>query len=126
MKVKIYSFGFKYNDMPKANLVLDCRDLPNPYYVEGLKDKSGLDEEVRDYIFSHESAQKVFSQMLDLVKTLVKLAEDNDKEEFSIAFGCTGGQHRSVSFAEVMSVCLMQLSYGVEVHHLEEATFCVK
>jgi UPF0042 nucleotide-binding protein len=100
--VTILSFGFK-NGMPgDADLVFDVRFLPNPYYIEELKHKSGLDQEVQDYVMQFDVSKVFLEKLLDMVRFLVPNYVEEGKSQLVIAIGCTGGRHRSVTFAEAL------------------------
>ena len=99
-EITLMSFGF-YHGLPvDANTVLDVRGLPNPFWVEELKNRTGLDAEVRDYVFSTEEAEGYYRSALDLIRRRVAFHEAYKsplKQPLVIAVGCTGGRHRSVS-----------------------------
>lgn len=98
--VNIQSFGFKYGMPLDSDLVFDVRFLTNPFYIEELRPKSGLDKEVRDYVFSDPFAIKYYENMRELVKTAIEGYQKEGRLVVNISIGCTGGQHRSVSYVE--------------------------
>lgn len=100
MSVKVMSFGFKYGMCREADLVFDVRCLPNPFYIPELKKKTGLDSCVRDYVMSFDSSKELDKKLKDLIDFLIPLYRHEGKTSLVIAFGCTGGKHRSVTFAE--------------------------
>lgn len=100
--VNVMSFGFKYGMPLDADLVFDVRFLPNPYYVEGLKQHSGLDADVRDYIFSYEQSGAFMDKLTELIEFLLPQYIEEGKYSLTIAIGCTGGRHRSVAIASVL------------------------
>ncbi len=102
MVVKVMSFGFKYGSSREADLVFDVRCLPNPFYIEDLKFKTGLDACVRDYVLQFEQATELVQKLEDLLDFLIPLYRQEGKTQLVIAFGCTGGKHRSVTFAETI------------------------
>ena len=102
MLVNCMSFGFKYGIPKEADLVFDVRCLPNPFYVPELKQLTGLDQPVREYVLRWEQAQKFASKLLDLVDYLLPLYQQEGKTQLTIAMGCTGGHHRSVVFAQLL------------------------
>ncbi len=102
MKITLTSFGRKYG-IVDADIVLDVRCLENPFWVEELKPKSGLDTEVQEYIFSNPDSMKYFQLLSELLKLQIKLALARSCEQISIAVGCTGGRHRSVAVAEFLA-----------------------
>lgn len=107
-QVQCMSFGFKYGIPGDADIVYDMRCLPNPFYVPELKTKTGLDKEVYDYVMSFPESQEVLRRLTDLIDYSLPLYLKEGKGEIVVAFGCTGGQHRSVTFAEAV------------YHHLKE------
>ncbi len=100
LHVTITSFGFKYGQAEPVDTMFDVRFLDNPYFVPELKDKSGLEAEVRDYIFSHTTAKTMLDKMEDMLRFLLPLYYREGKHYFRLGVGCTGGRHRSVCFAE--------------------------
>lgn len=103
LRVQCMSFGFKYGLPSDADLIFDVRCLPNPFYVPELKSKTGLDEAVSDYVMQFEQSQELLHKLTDLIDYTLPLYQEEGKSELVIAFGCTGGKHRSVTFAEGMS-----------------------
>lgn len=102
MNVHIQSFGFKYGLPIDADLVFDLRFIPNPYYVEDLKNKTGLDKEVKDYIMKEELSKDFKEKLFAFVEFLIPQYIAEGKKHLTIAMGCSGGQHRSVVFAELL------------------------
>jgi UPF0042 nucleotide-binding protein len=97
------SFGFK-NGMPReADLVFDVRCLPNPHYVPELKPKTGREKAVQDYVMDSDDSRMMMQKVQDMVASFLPLYQKEGKTQLTIAFGCTGGKHRSVTFAEAMS-----------------------
>ena len=117
MLITCTSFGFKYGIPSDADLVFDVRCLPNPFYVPSLKNKTGLDQEVRDYVFSHEEARQLYRKIEDLLEFTIPLYEKEGKRQLVVAFGCTGGKHRSVSFAWRAAQALKAREENVFVSH---------
>lgn len=101
MIVSCMSFGFKYGVPGEADLVFDVRCLPNPFYVPELKHKTGLDKEVRDYVMDSEQSELFEKKVYDMVDFLLPLYLREGKSRLVIAFGCTGGKHRSITFAHL-------------------------
>lgn len=99
MDIRVMSFGFKYGVPIDADLVFDVRCLPNPFYHADLKEKTGLNVEVRDYVFSFVESRELLDKLRDMIDFLIPLYQREGKSQLVIAFGCTGGKHRSVSFA---------------------------
>ncbi|HJF32388.1 MAG TPA: RNase adapter RapZ [Sporosarcina psychrophila] len=98
--VNFISFGFKHGMPIDADVVFDIRFLPNPFYIEELKPKTGLDKEVYDYVLKWSDTQILIEKLTDLFKFLIPQYKNEGKSQVVIAFGCTGGQHRSVTLAE--------------------------
>lgn len=101
--IDIMSFGFKYGIPLDADLVFDVRCFVNPFYVDELKDKTGNDEDVREYIMSTKTAKKFMEKLISMIKFLLPLYIEEGKTSLTIAIGCTGGKHRSVTMANVLS-----------------------
>lgn len=99
MLLHFISFGYKYGIPAEADLVFDVRCLPNPFYVDDLKTKTGLDKQVRSYVFSSEEAEGLYARIKEMLNFAVPLYEKEGKAQLVVAFGCTGGQHRSTAFA---------------------------
>ena len=97
MRLTIMSFGFKFGLPPEADLVLDVRCLPNPFYVPELKHKTGLDQEVVDFVLSHPEAQELLHRYENFLQYALPLYVKEGKSQLTIAVGCTGGKHRSIS-----------------------------
>lgn len=114
-KVIFLSFGFKYGIPINADLVFDARFLPNPFYLEELRNKTGLDDEVYDYVFSHEDAQTLANKLADLVDFCVPQYINEGRNEIVIAIGCTGGQHRSVSIARYLYAELVKQGLDIQI-----------
>ena len=115
--VKVMSFGFKYGSSAEADLVFDVRCLPNPFYVPELKTLTGRDEEVRDYVMGFEQSKELLRKLEDLIGFLVPMYIREGKSQLVIAFGCTGGKHRSVTFTELTAAYLESLGYDVVKTH---------
>ena len=99
MILSCMSFGFKYGVPGEADLVFDVRCLPNPFYVPELKHKTGLDKEVRDYVMNSEQSIEFENKIYGMIEFLIPLYVREGKSRLVIAFGCTGGKHRSITFA---------------------------
>lgn len=98
--VNVMSFGFKHGMPIDADLVFDVRFLPNPYYIEKLRPMTGLDEDVSSYVLEMDDTQTLITKLTDLFEFMLPRYQDEGKSQLVIAFGCTGGQHRSVTLAE--------------------------
>ena len=117
MQIDIMSFGFKYGPMREADLVFDVRCLPNPYYVDELRPKTGLCTEVSSYVMKFEQSVQLKQKLEDLMDFLIPLYKKEGKSQLIIAFGCTGGKHRSVTFAENMMKYLSKKYHKVRISH---------
>ena len=115
--VEISSFGFKYAPPENADIVFDVRFLQNPYYVEELKPLTGLDQRVRDYIESFDESKEFFKKLFDMIDFLIPLYIEKERTDIKIAFGCTGGKHRSVTAAEKLYSHLTNAGYDAKKHH---------
>lgn len=117
--ITVLSFGFKYGIPSDADLVFDVRFLPNPYYIEELRPKSGNDQEVRDYVMDNEKARQFREKLIDMITFLVPNYVAEGKTQLVIAVGCTGGKHRSVTLANELYHALSRQedSYGVKIEH---------
>lgn len=98
-RVEVMSFGFKYGIPLDADLVFDVRFLPNPYYLPELREKTGLDQEVYDYVMKHQESNDFYKHLVELILPILPGYQKEGKSLLTIAIGCTGGQHRSVAFA---------------------------
>lgn len=117
MQISVVSFGFK-NGIPKdTDLVMDVRFLPNPYYVAKLKNKTGLDKAVQDYILSFKQTKDFSSRFTNLIKYLIPLYIKEGKSYLTIAMGCTGGKHRSVFMAHQLAETLRKQGLSASEFH---------
>lgn len=103
LAVTVTAFGYKYGLPMDADLVFDVRFLPNPYYVEELRPKSGLDREVSDFLFGYEDTRRFMEHLTGLMDFLLPLYIEEGKYTLNIAVGCTGGRHRSVAIAAALA-----------------------
>ncbi len=113
----VLSFGFKYGIPTDADLVFDVRFLPNPYYVENLRRKTGNEAEVRDYVMDCKEASMFLDKIEDLLVFLVPEYIKEGKNQLVIAVGCTGGKHRSVTMANGIYERLKNKNYSVKAEH---------
>lgn len=121
INIHIQSFGFKYGIPIDVDLVFDVRFLPNPYYLENLRNKTGLDKEVQDYVMNFEISEKFYTKLIDMLEFLVPLYIKEGKKHLSIGIGCSGGQHRSVTIAEKLYSDLKEnKNYNVYIDHREK------
>jgi UPF0042 nucleotide-binding protein len=119
LNVNLMSFGYR-NGLPNdADLIFDVRFLPNPYYVPELKQLTGRDQAVKDYIFSFEQTKTFVNMLRQLIEFLLPLYTDEGKPSLKIAFGCTGGRHRSVALAEHFYDLIRQMGYKCTCSHRE-------
>lgn len=101
--LRILSFGYKMGKPPSANAIFDVRFLKNPYWVEELRPLSGKDAPVQEYVMAQKAARDFHESILELLVKLIPQLQENNLSEFSVAFGCTGGQHRSATMVELLS-----------------------
>ncbi len=117
MQISVMSFGFKYGLPKECDIVMDVRFLPNPYYVEGLKEKTGLDPAVQNYIMSFKESREFAEKFADLIKYLIPKYIKEGKSYLTIAMGCTGGRHRSVFMAHKLAEYLNKLRLSASEFH---------
>lgn len=117
MKINLISFGYAYGIPLEADLVIDVRFLPNPFFVEGLKKKSGLNDDVSAYVESNEMFKTFFPLLTDFLTYLIPLFEREGKSYLTICIGCTGGRHRSVSIVKQLERQLVASEYTISVMH---------
>lgn len=117
--ITVLSFGFKYGIPADADLVFDVRFLPNPYYIEELRPKSGNDPEVREYVMEGGKAAEFLEKLSDMVRFLIPNYVLEGKTQLVIAIGCTGGKHRSVTLANALYQLLEREEgeYGIRIEH---------
>lgn len=117
MALTVMSFGFKFGLPKEADIVFDVRCLPNPFYVPELKEKTGLDPEVVDYVMSFADAQQLLSRIEALLECSLPLYVKEGKSALTIAVGCTGGKHRSITFARKIGEYCAGLGYAPSIQH---------
>ena len=117
LAVNILSFGFKHGIPIEADLVFDVRFLPNPYYVPELKPLTGLDEPVREYVFSSEAAGRFLERLEPLLAFLLPQYRQEGRTELVIAVGCTGGRHRSTAVAHHLATFIGEQGFPVSESH---------
>lgn len=117
MKINLMSFGYAFGIPMEADMVLDVRFLPNPFFVDDLREKTGLTSEVGAFIKSQEMYQKYFFFLSEFLLYLIPLFENEGKSYLTIAFGCTGGKHRSVFTASELTDKLVAMGYNVSTSH---------
>lgn len=116
--VSVLSFGFKYGIPSDADLVFDVRFLPNPYYIESLRPKTGNDPEIRQFVMQSPAADQFLDKLEDMIRFLIPHYVREGKHRLVIAIGCTGGKHRSVTLANGLYLRLQEnQTYGLRVEH---------
>ena len=121
--ITVMSFGFKYGIPQDSDLVFDVRFLPNPYYIDELREKTGNDPEVQDYVMENDKAREFLDKLTDMVDFLIPNYILEGKNQLVIAIGCTGGKHRSVTLANALYQKLgSQENYGVRIEHRDIGT----
>ena len=120
--VRIISFGYKHGIPQDADLVFDVRFMPNPYYIDELKNKTGEDEAVQEYVMNSEAAQEFLCKLKDMVNFLIPNYINEGRNQLVIAIGCTGGHHRSVTIANKLYEELKKNEeYGIKKEHRDIA-----
>ena len=118
MIVTIMSFGYKFGVPQDADYVFDVRFMPNPYYVEELKRKTGNDKEIQEFVMQNEESQKFLDMLEQMMAYITKeFTEKEGRHHIVIAIGCTGGRHRSVTVANELYNRMSSLPYSVRVFH---------
>lgn len=117
MALNVVSFGFKYGLPAEADIVLDVRCLPNPFYVPELKNLTGLDQAVVDYVMASEEAQELLRRIESMLEYALPLYVKEGKSQLVIAVGCTGGKHRSITFARQIGTFCQKLGYESSIQH---------
>ncbi len=117
LQVMIVSFGHKYGIPLDSDLVFDTRFLPNPFYIVGLKDKTGKSSAVKDYILTSVETKKYLVELFRHIDYLMPKFVEERKTNLTISLGCTGGKHRSVVLADVLRGHLKDKNYSVRVNH---------
>lgn len=111
------SFGFKYGAPNDCDNILDVRCLPNPYYIEDLREQTGLDADVKDYVFSFADTNLFVNKILDYLEFAVPLYQKEGKAELVVGIGCTGGKHRSVAISQLLKEHFKEKGYKTQVYH---------
>lgn len=117
MSVSVVSFGFKYGIPIEADLVFDVRCLPNPFYIAELRDQTGLDQGIREFLFGYQQTGDLIKHLQDLLSFLLPLYVEEGKTALVIAVGCTGGQHRSVFVTHALADFIRQKGYTISENH---------
>ena len=117
LNINVKSFGFKHGLPIEADLLFDVRFMPNPHYLEHLREKTGLDPEVRDYVFDHVQSAGFYSRLCDMLEFLLPHYIEEGKRYLVVCIGCTGGKHRSVAISQALSEHLAENGYPVDCIH---------
>lgn len=117
LMVSLVSFGFKHGLPLESDLVFDVRFMPNPFYIDSMRNKTGLDPEVRDYVFSFQETEQFLQKLRDLLQFVLPLYREEGKSVLVVAIGCTGGHHRSVAVTHALAEYITSLGYQVAENH---------
>lgn len=117
LHITVMSFGYKYGIPIEADIAFDVRFLPNPFYIPEMKDKSGLDRDVADYVFGTGQAGEFMDRFEGMIEYLLPNYEEEGKSSLTICIGCTGGRHRSVAIAEALAAFLTEKGHAAECIH---------
>jgi RNase adapter protein RapZ len=117
MQTSVVSFGYKHGLPPDVDMVFDCRFLPNPFWVDELRPKTGLDADVRSYVLDSPETQTFLDKVEELLRSLLPSFVREGKSYLTIAVGCTGGRHRSVALAQALADRLSTEDAPVSVFH---------
>lgn len=117
IRIQIISFGYKYGIPREADIVIDLRFLPNPYFDENLRPLSGKEKVIQDYILKSQKGQIFTNKLLDFLDFILPLYSEEGRYRLTIAFGCTGGYHRSVAVSEMVYRKLKEKNYNVQLEH---------
>ncbi len=117
IRAEVMSFGFKRGLPRQADLVIDVRFLPNPFYIESMCRHTGLDEDVRSFVMEHPVTREFMEKWTDLLAFLIPCYREEGKHRLVIAVGCTGGVHRSVTIAEAIGAKLREQGLPTEINH---------
>jgi UPF0042 nucleotide-binding protein len=115
--INLTSFGYRYGLPPDADIALDVRFLPNPYFIKDLKDLNGTDEKVKDYVLGFDESRQFLLELYKLLTFLTPLYEKEGKTYLNIAIGCTGGKHRSVVILDQLTEYFRERNYRVNKNH---------
>lgn len=118
-RIEMVSFGFKYGLPIDADIAMDVRFLPNPHYIAELRPKTGMDQEVYDYVMSFPETEVFYQKFLDLLQTIMPGYIKEGKNSLTVAIGCTGGQHRSVALTRRVGEALSK-DYKVNITHRDK------
>lgn len=117
LQINVLSFGFKYGLPPECDLVFDVRFLPNPYFVEGMRERTGLETDVKDYVLGAPEAGGILQILRQVGEFMLPLYEREGKSYLTVGIGCTGGRHRSVAIAEAIAMRWRGRGWNVQTRH---------
>jgi len=117
ISVSCMSFGFKYGVPSEADLVFDVRCFPNPFYIERMRNQTGLDPEVAEYVTSHDETLEFIEKLKEMTSFLLPLYINEGRAHLIVAVGCTGGKHRSVCISEILKKYLSENNYSASAVH---------
>ncbi|MDN6900974.1 RNase adapter RapZ [Oenococcus sicerae] len=132
MKIQVISFGYKYEHIPRSSMLFDLRFLSNPYWDPKMRTMTGLDQKVSDYVMAADGAENFYQNYKKTIEQVLPLAIKKEAtggdidSDMTIAFGCTGGQHRSVAFAQRLGLDLIKEGYDVTIQHRDLKTSLVR
>lgn len=121
MSINVMSFGFKHGIPLDADLVFDVRFLPNPYYIPELKNQTGMDEDVHNFVFQYQQTKDFMEKLEDLINFTLPHYMEEGKTDLVIGIGCTGGHHRSVAVARALADYISKRGYSVMLSHRDIA-----
>ncbi|NIM90343.1 MAG: RNase adapter RapZ [Candidatus Aminicenantes bacterium] len=117
MQISVVSFGYKYGIPMDSDLVFDTRFLPNPFYIDEMRDKTGRNQKVKEYVLKAPETKKFLGELYRFIDFMVPNFLEEDKSYLTIACGCTGGKHRSVIIAEGLKEYLRKKKYDIRIYH---------
>lgn len=119
-RIEVVSFGFKFGAPIDADVMMDVRFLPNPHYIPELKEQTGLDQAVYDYVMQQAETQAFYEKFMDLIEFCLPHYKKEGKSSVTVAIGCTGGKHRSIALAERIGKRLKDDRYIVNISHRDQ------
>jgi UPF0042 nucleotide-binding protein len=117
LTISITSFGFKNGMLMDGDLIFDVRFLPNPYYIPELREKSGFNDDVKDYVFKKPQTNIFISKVIDMLEFLIPYYIEEGKTQLVVGIGCTGGYHRSVAISNMIGEILTENGHRTTIHH---------
>jgi UPF0042 nucleotide-binding protein len=115
--ISVKSFGFKHGLPVEADILFDVRFMPNPFYIDDLKKRTGLEDIVKDYVFGFEQSNEFLKKFYDMLDFLLPYFIEEGRRYFVICIGCTGGRHRSPAMVEALSEYLEEQGFPVDCIH---------